>query len=188
MDENSSALIEAILREQEEEEAQRYGKKLTQNGDAYAWQTVSYQKRNRKSSSKAIPADSNGGLHNGVVSSAPGVFRPIELHSEERRRRVMEAQSAAVSGDGAPGGSKRNSDDDDEDNSDAEVAGAAVENGEVKKVKQKKPKKPKVTVAEAASKMDAGELGAFLADITVRDANRFCLLSNSVNLGIQFCF
>ncbi|XP_068304033.1 uncharacterized protein [Pyrus communis] len=166
MDENSSALIEAILREQEEEEAQRYGKKLTQNGDAYAWQTVSYPKRNRKSSSKAIPADSNGGLHNGVVSSASDVFRPIELHSEERRRRVLEAQSAAVFGDAAPGGSKRNSDDDDEDNSDAEVAGAAVENVEVKKVKQKKPKKPKVTVAEAASKMDAGELGAFLADIT----------------------
>ncbi|KAM1189721.1 hypothetical protein ACFX2J_025366 [Malus domestica] len=166
MDENSSALIEAILREQEEEEAQRYGKKLTQSGDPYAWQTVSYPKRNRKSSSKAIPADSNGGLHNGVGSSASDVFRPIELHSEERRRRVMEAQSAAVSGDAAPGGSKRNSDDDDGDNSDAEVAGAAVENGEVKKVKQKKPKKPKVTVAEAASKMDAGDLGAFLADIT----------------------
>ncbi|KAM1132718.1 hypothetical protein ACFX19_047780 [Malus domestica] len=166
MDESSSALIEAILREQEEEEAQRYGRKLTQNNDAYAWQTVSYSKRNRKSSSKALPADSNGDLHDGVVSSASDVFRPIELHSEERRRRVLEAQAAAVSGDVAPGASKRTSDDDDEDDSDGEVAGAAVENGEVKKVKQKKPKKPKVTVAEAASKMDAGDLGAFLADIT----------------------
>ncbi|KAB2612376.1 hypothetical protein D8674_034692 [Pyrus ussuriensis x Pyrus communis] len=166
MDESSSALIEAILREQEEEEAQKYGRKLTQNGDAYAWQTVSYSKRNRKSSSKALLADSNPDLHNGVVSSASDVFRPIELHSEERRRRVLEAQAAAVSGDAAPGASKRTSDDDDEGDSDGEVAGAAVENGEVKKVKQKKPKKPKVTVAEAASKMDAGDLGAFLADIT----------------------
>ncbi|KAM1114434.1 hypothetical protein ACFX13_047990 [Malus domestica] len=166
MDESSSALIEAILREQEEEEAQRYGRKLTQNSDAYAWQTVSYSKRNRKSSSKALPADSNGDLHDGVVSSASDVFRPIELHSEERRRRVLAAQAAAVSGDVAPGASKRTSDDDDEGDSDGEVAGAAVENGEVKKVKQKKPKKQKVTVAEAASKMDAGDLGAFLADIT----------------------
>ncbi|CAN6572757.1 unnamed protein product [Malus baccata var. baccata] len=166
MDESSSALIEAILREQEEEEAQRYGRKLTQNSDAYAWQTVSYSKRNRKSSSKALPADSNGDLHDGVVSSASDVFRPIELHSKERRRRVLEAQAAAVSGDVAPGASKRTSDDDDEGDSDGEVAGAAVENGEVKKVKQKKPKKPKMTVAEAASKMDAGDLGAFLADIT----------------------
>ncbi|KAL6286803.1 hypothetical protein ACE6H2_011193 [Prunus campanulata] len=166
MDENS-ALIESILREQEEEEAERYGKKVnnerTQNGDAYGWQTVSYQKRNRKASSKALPADSNGDIHVGA-SSASDVFRPIELHSEERRRKVLEAQAAAAAGDSTTGGSKRNSDDDDED-SDAEVSGT-VENGEVKKVKTKKPKKPKVTVGEAASKIDADHLGAFLADIT----------------------
>ncbi|OMO55484.1 hypothetical protein CCACVL1_27227 [Corchorus capsularis] len=54
---------------------------------------------------------------------------------------------------------------DEEDDSDA---GGAAENGasEIKKAKAKKPKKQKVTVAEAASKIDAGELGAFLIDIT----------------------
>ncbi|KAE8673171.1 hypothetical protein F3Y22_tig00111810pilonHSYRG00257 [Hibiscus syriacus] len=54
---------------------------------------------------------------------------------------------------------------DSEDDSDTNAAG---ENGavEINKMKQKKPKKPKVTVAEAALKIDAGDLSAFLIDIT----------------------
>ncbi|GMY26992.1 hypothetical protein FCV25MIE_22234 [Fagus crenata] len=45
-----------------------------------------------------------------------------------------------------------------------------AENGkakESKKVKAKKPKKPKVIVSDAATKIDADDLSAFLADITV---------------------
>uniref|UniRef100_A0A2N9EF61 Uncharacterized protein n=1 Tax=Fagus sylvatica TaxID=28930 RepID=A0A2N9EF61_FAGSY len=38
---------------------------------------------------------------------------------------------------------------------------------ESKKVKAKKPKKPKVTVSDAAAKIDADDLSAFLADITL---------------------
>lgn len=165
MDENS-AVIESILREQEEAERRIQRK---ENDDAHGWQTVTNKKRNRKSS-KPLPEKISGDLHFNGVSSSSNVFRGIEQHSEERRRRIVEAQmtSASESADADIGRSKRHSDDDD-DGSDAEVRGAKAESGavEVKKVKQKKPKKPKVTVAEAASKIDAADLSAFLADITV---------------------
>ncbi|KAI8030957.1 Transmembrane protein 214-A [Camellia lanceoleosa] len=96
-------------------------------------------------------------------SSATGdVFRSIEQHSEERRHR-LEAQRAAA-GENAV----KLSGDDVEDGADVEAA-AGVDNGgaEAKKTKVKKPKKPKVTVAEASAKIDASDLAAFLADITV---------------------
>ena len=54
---------------------------------------------------------------------------------------------------------------DDEDDGDAEHEASAFQ--EVKKAKQKKSKKPKVTVAEAASRISADDLDAFLAEITV---------------------
>lgn len=166
MDENS-AIIEAILREDEEEaEKQR---RRDSNDDAYAWQTVSYHKRQRKPSKAPQPdaaADLRNGRPNG--SAVADVFRPIEQHSEERRRRALEAQMAADAvAESAVAGSKRHSDE--EGDSDDEEASAAQNGvgGEPKKVKVKKPKKPKVTVAEAASKIDAADLGAFLADVTV---------------------
>ncbi|KAJ7964490.1 Transmembrane protein [Quillaja saponaria] len=166
MDENS-ALIESILREQEDES----DKKTKKSDDTHGWQTVSYQKRNRKPS-KASSLDKSSDLQsrrpNGYDSSAD-VFRSIEQHSEERRRRALDAQRAydAASGEVAAARSKRHSDD--EYDSDAEVPAGTVENGlgEVKKVKPKKPKKPKVTVSEAASKLNTVDLSAFLADITV---------------------
>ncbi|KAK9901028.1 hypothetical protein M0R45_002318 [Rubus argutus] len=176
MDENS-ALIESILREQDEDEADKYLKKMTtsepkQNGDAFAWQTVSYQKRNRRPSKADFPL----GDHPNGNFSASDVFRSIEQHSDERRRRIREAQAEAVTGDSAAVRSKRHSDDDDDGDSDAEPNGA-VENGEPKKVKVKKPKKPKMTVVEAASKMDAADLAAFLADITeMYESQQYILL------------
>ncbi|KAJ7960095.1 Transmembrane protein [Quillaja saponaria] len=132
---------------------------------------VSYQKRNRKPS-KTPSSDKSSDLQsrriNGYDASAD-VFRSIEQHSEERRRRALEAQMAydAAAGEVATTGSKRHSDDDYD--SDAEVPLGNVENGavDVKKVKPKKTKKPKVTVSEAASKLNAADLSAFLADITV---------------------
>lgn len=174
MDENS-ALIEAILREQEEEDqAQRnhhyennnnnnnYKKK--QNDDEFGWKTVSYKRNKKASNPKSSPEDNSAAdlLSNRSNGAASNVFSSIEKQSEERRqRRFLESQLAAETA-GANDGSKRHSDQDDDD-SDAEVAGA--ENGEVKPKKQKKPKKPKVTVAEAAAKIDADNLSAFIIDI-----------------------
>lgn len=157
MDE-SSALIEQILRE---DELERRGLSKTQQNDS-GWQTVSY----RKKSSKQTHSDNSfpdRHPHGGATSS--DVFRSVEQQSEDRRRRMAEAEMAtAVDGDG----SKRHSNEDDENDEEVPAADA-----EVKKVKQKKPKKPKVTVAEAAAKIDAGELGAFLVDITVSENSFF---------------
>uniref|UniRef100_A0A2N9I7V2 Uncharacterized protein n=1 Tax=Fagus sylvatica TaxID=28930 RepID=A0A2N9I7V2_FAGSY len=87
--------------------------------------------------------------------------------SADRRRRILEAQrSAAVDSDVVSRSKHRiNNDDDGSDGEGDRVA----ENGkaeESKKVKAKKPKKPKVTVSDAAAKIDADDLSAFLADIT----------------------
>ena len=64
---------------------------------------------------------------------------------------------------------------DDDDSSDGE-GDRVAENGkaeESKKVKAKKPKKLKVIVSDAAAKIDADDLSAFLADITVSFAFQF---------------
>ncbi|XP_031257933.1 uncharacterized protein LOC116115937 [Pistacia vera] len=149
MDENS-AIIEQILREDELENSTYYYKP-----NDYAWQTVSYRKKSSKPShteNSITDRRPNGG------ATTSDIFRSIEQQSEDRRRRMVEAQTKE---DVAVDGSKRHSDEDDDSDVEPPVADA-----EVKKVKQKKPKKPKVTVAEAAARIDAGELGAFLVDIT----------------------
>ncbi|XWS75579.1 hypothetical protein CRYUN_Cryun01aG0102700 [Craigia yunnanensis] len=153
MDENS-AMIEQILGEVENDNGK--------NGDANGWQKVSYSKRNRKTSKPPPPETFSVGRSNGGVSS--DVFCSIEKHSEDRRHRAAEAAAAAeaaVVSSAVANGSKS----DEEDDSDT---GGAAENGsvEIKKVKPKKPKKPKVSLVEAASKIDAGDLSAFLIDIT----------------------
>ncbi|XP_030521902.1 uncharacterized protein LOC115734994 [Rhodamnia argentea] len=165
MDENS-ALIQQILREQQEEEGQVVNRPSNhkEKDESHGWQTVSYPKRHRKA---AKPQPERPG-HDARPNGDADVFRSIELHAEERHRRVVESRLAAAAAAAAAvgaGGSRRVSDD--EDDSDTEVAGA-VENGggQARKVRPKKPKKPKVTVAEAAAKIDAGHLSAFLADIT----------------------
>ncbi|KAH7570935.1 hypothetical protein JRO89_XS05G0226000 [Xanthoceras sorbifolium] len=152
------------------------------NGDAFettavaatavdhGWQKVTYAKRQKKTAKTSDPAATstraNGASANGEKSS---IFRSLEQHAEERRRRIVGAQQAAedAAAAAAPRRSKHRSDDEDED-SDAEDA--AAENGkaeETKKPKQKKPKKPKITVAEAAAKIDAADLGAFLVDVSI---------------------
>ncbi|KAJ0042671.1 hypothetical protein Pint_18580 [Pistacia integerrima] len=151
MDENS-AIIEQILREDELENNTYY---YNSKPNDYAWQTVSYRKKSSKPShteNSITDRRPNGG------ATTSDIFRSIEQHSEDRRRRMVEAQTKE---DVAVDGSKRHSDEDDDSDVEPPVADA-----EVKKVKQKKPKKPKVTVAEAAARIDAGELGAFLVDIT----------------------
>ncbi|XWS36893.1 hypothetical protein CRYUN_Cryun20dG0124600 [Craigia yunnanensis] len=153
MDENS-AMIEQVLRELEDEN--------DKIDDVNGWQTVSYSKRNRKPSKPPPPESFSVDRSNGGISS--DVFSSIEKHSEDRRRRAAEA-AARVAAVAVSSTFATESKSDEEDDSDT---GGAAENGavEIKKVKQKKPKKPKVTVAEAASKIGAGDLSAFLIDIT----------------------
>ncbi|KAB2020721.1 hypothetical protein ES319_D07G087800v1 [Gossypium barbadense] len=140
-----------------------FGKQqIRKNDDFNKWQTVSYSKRNRKPS-KPLPPDGFSDLYNGGVSS--DVFSSIEKYSEDRRRRAAEAPVAAEAEAAVSSAVSNRVKVDDEDDSDT---GGVEENGavEIKKVKPKKPKKPKVTVAEAASKIEAGDLSAFLIDIT----------------------
>ena len=143
----------------------------------HGWQKVTYAKRQRKTK----PSDSNGNnankvvVSNGSIPGADNVFRSLEKQSEDRRRRILEAQRAAANGavvTGSTARSKVRSEDEDGngDDSDEEVA---EENGKAdvaakKVVKPKKPKKPKVTVAEAAANIDPNHLAAFLAEISVR--------------------
>ncbi|XP_062107600.1 uncharacterized protein LOC133818622 [Humulus lupulus] len=167
MDENS-ALIAAILKEDE----LAAGSDINANGnDDDNWTIVSSHKRTKKSSNPLSDASSLRNLTHGRTngfSAAGDVFRPIELHAEERRKRAQEVQfsSASAPEDSVAAGSKRHSDDDDED-SDAEASAPLNGGGsEPKKVKAKKPKKLKVTVTEAASKIDVDHLETFLAEIT----------------------
>ncbi|XP_022984678.1 uncharacterized protein LOC111482886 [Cucurbita maxima] len=136
----------------------------------HGWQKVTYAKRQRKTAKPSTDAGSAKIVPNGTVSvpGADNVFRSLEQKSEERRRRIAEAQKAAAVDDdeAVPVRSKIRSDDEDGEDSD----GVGVENEkpseDAKKVKQKKPKKPKISVAEAAAKIDVNDLLAFLADVS----------------------
>ncbi|KAK6913541.1 Transmembrane protein 214 [Dillenia turbinata] len=188
MDENS-ALIEQLLREDEEENLRiNGGFKDEEIDDDSGWKTVTYSKR--KNRAKQSSLENNQSDHMSVDSD---VFSSIEKKSEERRRRLIESQKLALDAIAEVTGKKSKRDSDEEDGDDAENSGA-VENVvmEVKKPKQKKPKKPKVTVPDAASKVDASDLSAFLADITVsfetqqdiqlmRFADYFARVFNSVS-------
>lgn len=149
------------------------------NNSDHGWQKVTYAKRHKKTNANnnnnSHPlANSNGTLAGG----ADNVFRSIEKQSEDRRRRILEAQRAANAGFAdVPVRSKQRADYDDEedDDDDNDGAGASAENGkgeDGKKVKPKKVKKPKVTVAEAAAKIDASDLAVFLADISTSYDNQ----------------
>lgn len=145
---------------------------VSHNAD-HGWQKVTYAKRQKKKPANGTNgSDSRVNSNKLVPNGADSVFRSLELQSEDRRRRILEARLAADAGfDDAPVRSKQRSRDDDEDHDyDDEDADHSAENGkaeEAKKVKQKKPKKPKVTMAEAAAKIDAADLETFLVDISV---------------------
>ncbi|KAK6927844.1 hypothetical protein RJ641_006435 [Dillenia turbinata] len=187
--EENSALIEQLLREDEEENLRiNGGFKDEAIDDDSGWKTVTYSKR--KNRAKRSSLEPNQSDHKSVDSD---VFSSIEKKSEERRRRLIESQKSALDAIAEVSGEKSKRDSEEEDGDDVENSGA-VENGtvEVKKPKQKKPKKPKVTVSDAASKVDASDLSAFLADITVsfetqqdiqlmRFADYFARVFNSVS-------
>ncbi|CAM8879634.1 unnamed protein product [Rhodiola kirilowii] len=144
----------------------------TSKGD-HGWQTVTYPKKQRKTAPKA--ADSEKIRPNGTLVGGGGekvnVFRSLEEQSDERRKRLLEAQKQAIAADsdGEARTARLNRRSESEGGEDSEDEnGKGVENGNLKskKVKVKKEKKPKVTVAEAAAKIDASELSAFLVDVT----------------------
>lgn len=138
----------------------------------HGWQKVTYVKRQSKKKAANGVSDSRVKVApNGTVAGGESIFRSLELESEDRRRRIVEARRAADAAEFDDGFVRsklraRDEYDDGDYDDDEDVA----ENGkveEVKKVKVKKPKKPKVTVAEAASKIDASDLETFLVDISV---------------------
>ncbi|MBA0676859.1 hypothetical protein Goari_018310 [Gossypium aridum] len=134
----------------------------------HGWQKVSYPKRQRKTKPDADPnlPRPNGTLTNGSAS----VFRSLEQQSDDRRRRIVEAQrayaAAAIDAD-VKHKPKRSVIDDSDDDDGSDLDGLKP-NGkpadEEKKAKQKKPKKPKVTVVEAAAKIDPTDLSAYFAE------------------------
>jgi hypothetical protein len=136
------------------------------NNNDNGWQKVTYAKRQRKTKPSNSEANPGKAVPNGSLNGVKNVFRSLEEQSEDRRRRILEAQLAAANAD-TPARSKHRSDDEDAEESEGE---GVVDNGkadDAKKVKPKKPKKPKVTVTDAAAKIDADNLSAFLADISV---------------------
>lgn len=151
------------------------------NNNDHGWQKVTYPKRQRKIKPSNPLTNPGKAVPNGSLNGAENVFHSLEQQSEERRRRILEAQRAAANAD-APVRSKHRSDDEDADESDGE---GVVDNGkaeEVKKIKTKKPKKPKVTVPDAAAKIDADNLSAFLADISVSfSIHCFLFVFNSIS-------
>ncbi|KAL8157585.1 uncharacterized protein LOC141674535 [Apium graveolens] len=132
------------------------------NSNNHGWQKVTYAKKHRKQKPDAKKSEAAGEK----IRSGGSVFTSLEKQAEERRRRI-EAQKAAIfdgdDGEAVKGRSAKKSDG--ESDGEVVVNGAAVE--EKKKVKVKKVKKPKITVAEAAANIDADDLAAFLADISV---------------------
>ncbi|KAF3780252.1 hypothetical protein EJ110_NYTH39624 [Nymphaea thermarum] len=147
-----------------EESSANYVEGVENSQSNHGWQKVVYHKRQRKSK----PENSTSGdtiRANG--DKAGNVFRSVEQHAEERRKRVVEAQKASLQAEflakpAAAAAAGTSDEDSDAENSHPNGAGP----GEEKKIKQKKPKKPKVTVAEAASKIDPSNLSAFLVDIS----------------------
>lgn len=154
----------------------------TENGNSnnHGWQKVTYTKR-KKNQKK----DNNAASKANGIATIPGgeagsnVFRAIEEHSEDRKRRILEAQrEAAAAATAADLASKKTrskqrrwGDDSDEDydgEDDGRRENGVVDEENKKKEKKakKKDKKPKVTVSEAAGKIDPNDLAAFLVDIS----------------------
>ncbi|GFP83533.1 hypothetical protein PHJA_000496700 [Phtheirospermum japonicum] len=145
---------------------------ITQGEDnSHGWQKVSYAKKNRKNQNKK-PSDLSRVLPNGsgFPSENNSVFKGLEKHSEERRRQLAAQRASATYNDeddeihGRPRRNRGGDEDDGYLSSDADVKHNAADVN--KKEKPKKVKKPKVTVAEAAAKIDADDLAAFLSSIS----------------------
>lgn len=151
-----------------EENGQHENHKINDHG----WQTVTYPKRQRKSQPSKQSTDRDP-VKSRLDSDRDrsSVFRSLEQHAEERirLRSVHESEKAAAeaAARSKPSPAAAAASDDNGGDSDVEEAGDAGNKTEAKKPKQKKPKKPKISVAEAAARIDASDLSAFLIDISV---------------------
>ncbi|KAJ8648507.1 hypothetical protein MRB53_001530 [Persea americana] len=150
-----------------EENGQHENHKINDHG----WQTVTYPKRQRKSQPSKQSTDRDP-VKSRLDSDRDrsSVFRSLEQHAEERirLRSVHESEKAAAeaAARSKPSPAAAAASDDNGGDSDVEEAGDAGNKTEAKKPKQKKPKKPKISVAEAAARIDASDLSAFLIDIS----------------------
>ncbi|GMH27436.1 hypothetical protein Nepgr_029279 [Nepenthes gracilis] len=140
-------------------------------GKTHGWQKVTYSKR-RKNQQQQLNKFSGKLLPNGTLEEAAGgaegsnVFQAIEDHSKDRRRRI-EAQNKAAEVDDAPKARSKHYYEDDS-SSDSEVEHTR-QNGVVEEIKgkaKKKEKKPKASVSDAAAKIDAADLAAFLCEVS----------------------
>ncbi|PQM41316.1 uncharacterized protein Pyn_24863 [Prunus yedoensis var. nudiflora] len=171
MEENHAAALESIPNgDHEAATTTNDFNTHTHTNNDHGWQKVTAKRQRKTKPSKADSINNLNKLVPGVtIAGGEGVFRSLEKQSEDRRRRILEAQRAAnADADSlAPVRSKLRSDDEDGEDSDDESVAQNVKAEEAKKSKPKKPKKPKVTVAEAAAKIDdANDLSAFLIDIS----------------------
>lgn len=133
---------------QEEENGVASNTNNQNSNSNHGWQKVIYAKRQRKPNSNQLSTSDS------LTQSDPS----------KSRSKVAPKKAAAV----IETKSKLSSDEDalDDDGGEDLKRGGTQNGTEDEKVKQKKPKKPKVTVADAASKMDASDLAAFLVDVS----------------------
>lgn len=124
------------------------------------WQTVAYPKRHRKGAAIAKP----NAIHD--HDTAVDVFRSVEQQAEERRRAAEARRRAAAAVEEYGAGAVVVSDEE-SGGEGGDAAGEAEGEAGVKVLKRKKAKKPRVTVAEAAAKIDAGDLAAHLLELTI---------------------
>ncbi|KAL1556557.1 transmembrane protein 214-A-like protein [Salvia divinorum] len=151
------------------EEDKSFSEPINHSDDSnHGWQKVT-AKRQRKNQNKKAAVDSSK-LPNGsaIAPDKNTVFKGLEKHAEDRRRKLEAQRAATVYDDDDDNERSRNNrrrgEDSDDLSSDADVKSNAVE--VKKKEKQKKAKKPKVTVSEAAAKIDADDLVAFLSSVS----------------------
>lgn len=156
---------------EEDKSLSSFSEPINHSDDNHGWQKVTAKKQ-RKNQNKKAAADS-AKLPNGsaIAPEKASVFKGLEKHAEERRRKLEAQRAAAVYDDedneklGRSRNNRGRDEDDDDLSSDADVKSNAVE--VTKKEKQKKVKKPKVTVSEAAAKIDADDIVAFLSSVSV---------------------
>ncbi|XP_021733119.1 uncharacterized protein LOC110699935 [Chenopodium quinoa] len=141
----------------------------------HGWQKVTYSKRRKnQQQNKQKPGAASGiTVADSGVDKDGNVFRAIEQQSEDRHRRIVEAQKKSALFDDDDdvhrnGRSKKRDDFDDSESEERENVNVVEKKDDNKEKKKKKKveKKAKVSVSEAAAKMDADDLSAFLIDLS----------------------
>ncbi|XP_057542734.1 uncharacterized protein LOC130821112 [Amaranthus tricolor] len=141
------------------------------NSNNHGWQKVTYTKRRKnQQQNKQKPVTA---IASSTSDKDNNVFRDLDQQKEDRHRRFVEEQknkpATYFDDDDVPKSRSKSRDDSDDSDSEKEKVNVNLnvkdENKEKKK-KKKVDKKPKVSVSEAAAKMDASDLAAFLLDLS----------------------